>query len=291
MNPVSMLLPMAVLLASPALAATVTPAGHIILGESRLDDEKLGEFSALVRAPDGDGVIAISDRGYLAHLKVEITDGRLTGIQPVSAHVLTGPDGTMRDHGFNPEGAALLDDGMIGIVSEDGPRLAVFDATGQWLRDEPLPEALRSVARKDGIESLAWTSAAGFIAMTEEPQQGPRDIHHLHSTLAGSTSFDSGAGESVSIKGLETAGDQLFILERTRNKAAGTLTPFLRIMNLTACLGQQECETQQLPIPVEGVTDADFEGLAALDDNTFLMVSDDKIGSDLRSVFALFRVE
>lgn len=291
MKPVLLPLTMLAAMASPALAQTVTPAGHVILGETRLDDEKIGEFSAMVRAPDGDGVIAISDRGYLAHLKVEITDGQLTAVQPVSIHVLTGPEGSMRDQGFNPEGAALMDDGMIAIVSEEGPQLAVFDTDGQWQRDEPLPEALQRAARKDGIESLAWTSAAGFISMTEEPQQGPRDIHHIHTTLAGSTSFKSGAGDPVSIKGMETVGDRLLMLERTRDKEAATLTPFLRIIELTACLGQPECQTQQLPLSVEGVMDADFEGIAMLDDNTFLMVSDDKIRGDLRSVFALFKVE
>lgn len=290
MNTAALLIPAFALLASPALAQTVTNAGQVVLGESRLDDEKIGEFSALVRDPDGEGVIAISDRGYLAHLDLTIEDGRLTGVTPVKAFVLTGPDGSMRDQSFDPEGATLLDDGTIAIVSETGPRLAVFDTEGNWLRDEALPEPLQAAAKKDGIESLAWTAEAGFIAMTEEPQQGPRHVHTLHSTKAGSTSFAS-TGDSVSVKGMEAVGDRLFILERTRNKDADTMTPFLRIMEPATCLGQEDCATVQLPIPVDGIQDADFEGLAGLDDNTFLMVSDDKIDKDLRSVFVMFRVE
>lgn len=279
--------------AMATMADSVTLLGQVILGESKMYGEKIGEFSALVRAPDGNGVLAISDRGYIANLEVEITDGRLVGVKPVSVHVLTGPDGAaLHDQGFNPEGAALLGDGTIAIVSEKGPRLAVFDATGKWLRDEPLPEVLQNANEKDGIEALAWTQAAGFLAMTEEPQAGqPRDLHGLHSTLAGSASFSTGDADSVSIKGMETAGDKLYILERTKDGATKALAPWLRIIDLPACLGAEACETTHLDIPVADLPDADFEGLVALDDGAFLMVSDDKIAGDLRSVFVLFRVE
>lgn len=48
---------------------------------------------------------------------------------------------------------------------------------------------------------------------------------------------------------------------------------------------------QQLSLDLDGLSDANFEGLVALDDMTFLMVSDDRIAGDLRSVFVLFRIE
>lgn len=281
----------------PAMAQTVTLQGQVILGETKLDGEKIGEFSALVPAPDGKGVLAISDRGYLARLDVAISDGKLASVTPVSVHVLTGADGTaLRDQDFNPEGAALLPDGTIAIVSENGPRLAIFDASGKWLRDEALPEALRDASqqasRKDGIEALAWTEKTGFLAMTEEPQSGqPRDRHMVQSTLAGATGFSTGDADSVSIKGMETVGERLFILERTKDDTTRALVPWLRILDLGACMGQPDCPTQQLPIPVADLPEADFEGLAALPDGHFLMVSDDKIAGDLRSVFVLFGVE
>lgn len=290
---------LAVLLASsmPAGAESVVLGGQVVLGETRLDGKKLGEFSALIRAPDGSDVLAISDRGYIARLRIAIADGRLVRVEPVSIHPLTGPDGAaMRGRGFNPEAAALLDDGSIAIASESGPRLAVFDANGRWLRDELLPEQVRDAARqaspKDGIESLAWTARTGFLAMTEEPQAGqPRNLHRLHSTLAGSTTFSTRGADSTSIKAMEAVGDRLFILERTRDNTTRAMAPWLRIVDLPACLGKETCPAPLLPIPVSGLPDADFEGLVALDNGSFLMVSDDRVGNQLRSVFVLFRVE
>jgi hypothetical protein len=41
---------------------------------------------------------------------------------------------------------------------------------------------------------------------------------------------------------------------------------------------------------VPGISDADFEGLTRVGEDLFLVVSDDKIGRDDRSVFALLRV-
>jgi hypothetical protein len=292
-------------LALALLAASVMSANaenlrvldQLVLGETRISGEKIGEFSAMVRDPAGSGVLAISDRGYIAEFALEIADDRLARLEPVAVHVLTAADGTdMRDKDFNAEGAALLDDGSIAIVDEAGPTLAVFDRTGKWLRDEALPLAVQHSSRqasdKDGIEAISWTVDTGFLAMTEEPQLGePRNLHTLHSILAPSVQISVPEEESISIKSMEAVGTRLFILERTRDDVTDALTPWLRIVDLPDCAASAFCTGTQLPITVEGITHADFEGLAELRDGLFLMVSDDKIDGDLRSVFVLFRVE
>ena len=286
----------AALMASSARAETVQVLDQLTLGETRLDGEKIGEFSAMVRDPVGGGVLAISDRGYIAEIALEIADDRIVRLEPVAVHVLTAADGTpMRDADFNPEGATLLEDGSIAIVDEAGPTLAVFDRAGKWLRDEALPLAVQDAAKqasdKDGIEAMSWTAETGFLAMTEEPQLAqPRHLHTLHATLTDPAQITVPGNESVSIKSMEVAGDRLFILERTRDDVTDALTPWLRIVDPKDCPVTAPCTGLQLPIPVEGITDADFEGLAALGDGLFLMVSDDKIDGDLRSVFVLMRV-
>lgn len=282
---------------TPLAAEAVQVLGQVILGETRMDGEKIGEFSALVRDPDGAGVLAISDRGYIVRLDLSIVDGRLNDVVPVSVHVLTSADSTaMRDQDFNPEGAALLGDGTVAIVSEDGPRLAVFDLQGNWLRDEALPVLVQNAAQqaseKDGLESLAWTEARGFISMTEEPQTGrDRDKHAIYSTLQDPVAFSTEGSDDVSIKGMETVGNRLFILERSRDDVTRAIQPWLRLVDMDACAAEPRCETRQLPISLDGLADADFEGLVALDDKTFLMISDDKIDGKLRSVFVLMKIE
>lgn len=288
----------AILLGEPASASAeaVRVLGHVVLGESKIDGEKIGEFSALVRNPDGQGLIAISDRGYLAKLDLGFSGGRLTEVTPVSVHLLTDPAGNpLRDQDFNPEAAALLDDGTLAIVSETGPRLAVFDTDGRWLRDDALPAALADAtlqaSRKDGIEALAWTPETGFVAITEEPQIGStRDRHALFSTKAGSGIFSTGDSDSISIKGMDTDGRHLIILERTRDDVTEAARPWLRRIDLSTCLGSENCTSEQLDIPLENSDGADFEGLVALGESRYLMVSDDKIGGDLRSVFVLLQI-
>jgi hypothetical protein len=282
---------------APAWSQTVRLVDHLILGESKIDGEKIGEFSALVVAPDRNGLIAVSDRGYLARLAVIITGKDLMAVEVLSVHVLTGPDGrAVRDKDFSPEAAAALPDGSIAIADETTARLMVFDTMGTWLRDDLLPEALRDIrlqaSEKDGVESLAWTEATGFLAMTEEPQQGfGRNEHTLRTTLAGDWTISVEGPESVSIKGMEAAGGRIFLLERTRDDITDALRPSMRIIDPAACQSTQACTGTAHPVTVPGIEDADFEGIAALGDGLLLLVSDDKIDGDLRSVFALIAVE
>jgi uncharacterized protein YjiK len=160
-----------------AQADAVQVLDVLILGESRFAGEKVGEFSALVFDQGSQSLHAISDRGYIATLAMELSGDRLAHVDVTALHVLFGPDGApMPDSTFNPEAAAMLPDGNVAIVDETAARLAVFDTSGQWLRDEALPEAVSDVtlqaSDKDGIEALAWTPVTGFVAMTEEPHNG-----------------------------------------------------------------------------------------------------------------------
>jgi uncharacterized protein YjiK len=268
----------------------------VILGESRVAGEKVGEFSALVFDQDSQTLFAISDRGYIATLAVDLSGDRFARVDVTALHVLLGPDGAPMPEGtFNPEAAAILPDGAIAIVDETAARLAVFDATGQWLRDDVLPETVRDVtlqaSDKDGIEALAWTPVTGFVAMTEEPQLGqPRHVHVAHTAKGRDWVIDATGPESVSIKAMESVGDQVFVLERTRNNQTDALTPYLRILDRADCQAAVACTGRRLSINLGDLVDADFEGLAHLGDGRFLMVSDDKIDGDLRSVFVLFTI-
>lgn len=282
---------------APAWSQTVRLVDHLVLGESNIDGEKIGEFSALVRAPDGNGLIAISDRGYLARLAVTIAGEDLEAVEVLSVHVLTGPDGrALRDDGVSPEAAAALPDGSLAIMDETTARLMVFDTRGKWQHDDLLPEALRDTGRqasdKDGVEALGWTEAAGFLAMTEEPQQGfERNNHTLRTALAGDWALIIEGRESISIKGMEAADGSIFLLERTRDDITDALRPYLRILDPVACQSAQACSGTTYPVSVPEIEDADFEGIAALGGGLLLLVSDDKIDGDLRSVFALIAVE
>jgi hypothetical protein len=173
--------------------------------------------------------------------------------------------------------------------------MAVFDTQGTWLREEPLPEALRDVSKqaseKDGIEALAWTETTGLIAVTEEPYAGQKkNAHTLQTGLVGAWTMQAEGQESVSIKGMDAADGRLFVLERTRDNVTDALHPFLRIIDLADCTEDNACAGTTHPLPVKGITVADFEGIAAMGNGRFLIVSDDKINGDLRSVFLLVDV-
>lgn len=287
----------AFLAASPAWPETVRLLDHLVLHETRIEGEKIGEFSALVAAPDGTGLIAVSDRGYLARLAVTVAGDDLVAVEVLALHLLVGPDGrALRDDEFSPEAAAVLPDGTLAIVDEMTARLHLFNTEGVWLREDKLPEALRDVSRqaseKDGVEALAWTDPTGFVALTEEPQRGfPRNAHTVWTTWAGDWAMPVDGTESVSIKGMEATEGRIILLERTRDDQTDVLRPFLRILDPAACQASQGCTGTTYPVILPGIDNADFEGIAALGGGRFLLVSDDKIDGNLRSVFALVQVD
>jgi hypothetical protein len=112
----------------------------------------------------------------------------------------------------------------------------------------------------------------------------------VHTVQAGAWFIDATGPESVSFKAMESVDDQFFLLERTRNNQTDALIPYLRILDRADCQTAGTCTGRRLSIDLGDLVDADFEGLVHLGNGRFLMVSDDKIDGDLRSVFVLFSV-
>ena len=90
---------------------------------------------------------------------------------------------------------------------------------------------------------------------------------------------------------METLPDgHLLILERDRLDAA-TIQPFLRVIDPAACPVSAPCSTPAIRLDLPPPHDADFEGLAWLGNNRFMLASDDRIEGLPRTVFALIELE
>ena len=125
----------------------------------------------------------------------------------------------------------------------------------------------------------------------EEPQLGsPCDRHSISTSEMGPHVFSTGDADSVRIKGMETEGGNLIMLERTREDVTEAIRPWLRRIDLSTCLKSDVCTSGQREIDLAHRTDADFNGLVSLERGQFLIVSDDKIDGDLRSVFVLLQI-
>jgi hypothetical protein len=286
--------------AHPVQAAPPVPQVEVLdtvtLGEPRIDGLKIAELSGLAHDPKTGRLYAVSDKGRLFGFALDVTGGKLVRLEPMSGHNLVAAKGAlMNDQGFNAEDIALAEDGTLLIVSETGPRIARFSITGTWLEDLAVPAALRDPATqrspKDGLESLALHPSLGLLTAPEEPLAArTRTTHTLYAQSGGQLSYDTSAIGSTSIKAMTALPDgRLMILERDVGPDGGLIT-WLRALDPAHCVSGQLCPTQAAKVTLAGVSDADFEGLVYLAEGLFLIVSDDKIGKDHRSIFALLKL-
>ena len=280
-----------------APAFTVKVLDTLILGETKTAGLKINELSGLAYDAQSGRVYAVSDQGRLFIFALDLIDDRIAGLKPVSGFDLVDSDGrNMADQGFNAEGLALTGDGTLTILSEKGPRIAKFSAEGKWLKDVPAPSELRDPTKQrgknNGLEALALHPDFGVLTAPEQPLASePRTTHTIYSTSGRSFVYDTAEIGETNVKGLETLPDgSLMVLERAGSSKDGNLLPWLRLIDPAACTADQICATQAAKVEIPGIADANFEGLAQLSPQMFLIVSDDKIRKEHRSVFALVKV-
>lgn len=266
------------------------------LGKLKIDDLKVLELSGLAYDQQNKRLHAVSDKGRLFSFTLDVSGNKIAKLEPVSGHTLVDAKGAaMRDQGFNAEDIALDKDGTFVIVSEAGPRISRFDASGKWQEDLTVPVALRDPAAqrsdKDGLESVALHPKLGLLTAPEEPLAGQtRTTHTLYADDGKTLAYDTAAIGSTSIKAMTVLPDgRLMLLERDRAPDRSLIT-WLRTLDPADCKTDKLCPTQVAKVEVPGIKDADFEGIADLSNGLFMLVSDDKIDKERRSIFALLKV-
>ncbi|WP_371225223.1 esterase-like activity of phytase family protein [Roseovarius sp. 2305UL8-3] len=285
---------------APSNRLNATLWDYQILSAIRVDDIKFSEASGASFDHDKQLLRIISDRGRLFAFDVPVTNGKFEIINPVSAVKLRDADGTqMRRVGFNPEGLETYNgnngktgDANVVVVSETGPSIARFTSDGELISFIAVPDALRDPdlqrSVKDGLESFAQHPDFGLLTAPEEPlRAAPRQIHSIYGAAGKLFSFDVSDAGSTSIKSLEVLPDgQILILENLKSDDKTVLTPILRMLDPAEC-GPDLCPTRWIAVPIPGVPDAKFEGVADIGNGHLIIVSDDKIDGEHRTVFGL----
>jgi hypothetical protein len=297
------------LLILSALPVQATPATFpakvtdtVVLPEVAVNGIGVAELSGLGFDADAGVLHAVSDRGLVVQLGLTVTGDRITRLSPLAAAPLTDAAGVaLSPKHFNPEALDVLngDNGIAGdttllVVSETGPHAALFTPGGQMLSAVPLPPAVVAAApdfgKNKGLEAMALHPTLGLLTLPEQPRStDSRQIHTIHAEGGLTLRFDSGAiGPSV-VKAMTVLPDgRLLLVERTKEGKA--LTPHLRLIDPATCRADGLCPSTSATLAVPGLTDADFEGITRLGPDHILLVSDDAIARQQRTVFALIRV-
>ena len=283
--------------------------GVLELPTIEVDGLPLVELSALAWDQDEDRLYAISDNGYLFHLRPRIADGRLVGVTALAGYRLRDQN----DKPFKPkfadaEGLLLLNgnDGVPGnselrVSFERRPRVLRMSTDGRQLGTIDIAAKLRSrssyISENKALEGIALHPRWGLLGAGEWPLKGePTADYSLFALERGEQGwryprFPAPKAGLVAMEVLEDGG--LLTLERAY---VSLWQPMYIILRRTA------------PLPAPGNDDElagevvaefsthngwvidNFEGLTRHRGRRFFMISDDNRKSLQRTLLVYFEL-
>ncbi|MDM8569645.1 esterase-like activity of phytase family protein [Thiotrichales bacterium HSG1] len=276
--------------------------GTVRLVNKKINHLRLSELSGLAWSEDDKILYAISDDGNLFHLRPQIVDNTLVGVNFITAFTLSNKKGKKLKY-RDSEGLSILNgaNGIIGdselIISfERKPRIARFNPKGKLLVNYTLPPVLKKKKffynNNKIFEAVTVHPKLGVITAPELPMRKnkirPSLKNHKHTIYAldgKSWSFPAFPVKNSSIVAMEYLQDgSLLILERAYVSIYKPLIITLRQLWL------ETMETKQVAVFNNhlGWQIDNFEGLTHHQGNYFFMVSDNNDISLQRTLLTYF---
>lgn len=278
-----------------------TPPMHIkILDQKELkfkkiDDAPFVEISDLAYDKNTSTLYMISDKGYLFGFGADFNQ-TIDKLKPLYGTKLTKKHGGKLKT-TDTEGLALHPKKGLIVSFERHPMIASFDYDGKLKENYMLPPLLRDIhhyqGRNKALEAVAYHPVYGIITTAEYPLKGMMEGKQaLHSLNRQVWHFTPQPIEKNGVVAIEVMEDgNILLLERANR---GLVHPFiitLKKVYLDRC-DHSECHSQPLAIldNSSGWKTQNFEGLAHIKGNRFVMISDDSSSMFQKTILVYFEV-
>ncbi|MHB8534812.1 MAG: esterase-like activity of phytase family protein [Sulfuricaulis sp.] len=299
------------------LSATIKPGdrvdrirflGMLQLPNPTVDGMRFSQLSGLAWDDDDNILYAISDKGFLFHLRPEFENGMLTGLKLLKA-VRLRELGSNKPLGYgrtDSEGLDILKgrngrqgDAELLISFERFPRIVRYRPDGYAVSEYTLPAPLNEAKRYQDpnkmLESVCEDPQLGILTVPEVPLRGEREGYtRIFSVEGGSWFYPLPQGNRITDLACLGHG-RVMVLESDFRGAFGGLAIYLRIADLPPKPNPASPE----PVPVATMASLDtrkghqldnFEGLTRHRGHRFFMVSDDNDLFIQRSLLMYFEV-
>ena len=267
--------------------------------EKILSKQAITELSGIAWDEDEKLLYAVSDEGMLYHFKLSFSDNskkrKLRTMQAVFATPLKDKAGiALKGKYSDSEGLSLKNshngkhgDSQLIVSFENKPRIVKYSPTGSLLKKLKIPKKLHQGktyrSKNKALESVINHPQYGILTAAEYPikkdsikyqtvyavtKKGAKKVWH----------FKASKAINSAITGLEILQDgSVLILERAYQNPITPIIITLRRLWLNKCNEKRECKTETIANfnGSDGWLLDNFEGLAHLQDNQYLMVSDD----------------
>ena len=263
---------------------------------------KVSELSGLAWDKDEGLLYALSDNGYILDMQPVFSGHTLRDILLSTGHRLLDEKGKpLKYREADSEGLAIehgsngrRGDTRLVVSFEREPRLARYKTDGTFVSHIPLPAGLDDVTRyrseNKSLEAVTIHNTQSIIVGTEYPlrdtETGTLNIYSLKGDHWTFPAHDKTNGALVDMTTLNDG--RIIALERGYGGMfAGIQTTLHRVI-----LKDKEILAEQIHTftPEEGLFNDNFEGITHLDENHFMMISDDNNHPLKRTLLVYFEI-
>jgi len=280
--------------------------GSLAISSAQVNGLPIVELSDLAWDADAKKLYAVSDNGYLYTINLVIHKNRLIRANIIKAVRLKGANKKpLRGHFNDPEGLTIRNarnnnpnDAELIISFEGNSRVERYSTAGNYLGKLALPKKLENRHNyrhaNKMLESIVLHPRYGALVASELPlKASQKNIQSIYSLQGMVWHFPRLNAAESSITALEVLGNgDVLVLERAFSGIFSPLVISLRQVQLNKCNKQNQCAVRDLAIfsTAAGWNMDNFEGLAHLQGNQYLMVSDDNKSPIQQTLMVMFEV-
>ncbi len=271
------------------------------LSFSDINGIKFSEISDLTYHQKTKKLYLLSDKGRLFTFEAKFTE-KIEDLEPFAATELRKRDGNrFKKWRQDSEGMTLDGKGRLLISFEERAKIGWFhknsDKYGRMIRTYALPKKLRNTknyrSKNKSLEALAWHPEYGILTAAEWPLKKDNKKRQTIYALSGKEWHFKAESEGKSaISAIEVMDDgNLLVIERS---FTGLMNPFvvtLKKVYIRNCK-KQMCKTKVLAkmSSHKGWDVDNFEGLAKVGKDSYVMVSDDNDNFFQKTLLIYFEV-
>lgn len=255
---------------------------------------KVNELSDIAYNPKTKRLYFIGDEGYLFEFEAIFSKNKIEKLTPIDAFKLKNRKGKrFKRSKRDSEGLAINNKGELFISFEgEKTKIGKFLKNGRMIKKYRLPKPLRKSknyrSSNKSLEALAWHPYYGLLFSTEYPLKNSPKQNQTIYTLYGKKWHFKTENKNSAITALEVIDkENILILERSYN---GLLEP------LIITLKQLNLKTSKTEILLKmdsskGWNIDNFEGLAKVGNNRYLIVSDDNENFFQKTLLFYFKID
>jgi hypothetical protein len=253
--------------------------------ELKFKDSDVKEISAIVSKKDK--LYAIGDKGFLYHFNIKIKNKKIDKLTLKKVIRLKNKKlKKLKKINRDSEGLAFMGDDLL-ISFEKKPRVELFSKDGIKIKSRKISKELRDIrnyqSENKALEALAYSKKYGIITAPELPLKGKDENYHI---LYGKDRLwkIKFSGSITSLEFIDK--NEIMILQRKFNKFI-----FQRVITISK-LNLKTGTYQVLAVfdTRKGWKIDNFEGIAKIGKNKFLMISDDNGSFFQKTLLVLFEI-